>query len=190
MGASHSIWESETCHCHHRCIFWWPPVTVECPRTVAQSKAPLPKQAYLESLQRLQRFAIATDSCFRIPLTRVRFGLSPVLGLLPIIGDFAGLVLSFYVINEARRMQAPKGLQRRMVFNAVVEAVLGIVPFVGDAFDVWFKANTRNLALLTRYLEVQLEPPRQRSGSRLWLWLILLALLPLVWWLVMAQLAP
>lgn len=157
---------------------------------MSEPSDPLPKQAYRESLQRLQRFAVATDSCFRIPLTRVRFGLSPLIGLLPVVGDFAGLILSYYVINEARRMRAPKQLQRRMVVNALVEAVLGIVPFVGDAFDVWFKANTRNLALLTHYLEVQLEPPQQPSHSRLWLWLLVLALLPLAWLLVMGQLAP
>lgn len=130
-------------------------------------------EEYRAALDRLNRFAVVTDSCFRIPLTQIRFGLSPLIGLLPVIGDFAGLLLSFYVIAEARRLKAPRLLRWRMIFNAAVEAILGIVPFVGDAFDVWFKANTRNLDLLCHHLRVQLEPPPKRRD---WPWMLLAAL--------------
>ncbi len=138
-----------------------------------QQEQPLehqPTQDYAEALDRLNRFARITDSCFRIPFTRIRFGLSPLIGLVPVVGDVAGLILSIYVIVEARRLRAPRLLQLRMVFNAVVEAIGGLLPVVGDAFDVWFKANTRNLDLLCGYLRVQLEAPPRR---RYWPWLLL-----------------
>ena len=131
---------------------------------------PQSAQEYALALDRLNRFARITDSCFRIPFTRIRFGLSPVIGLIPVLGDIFGLILSVYVIVEARRLRAPRLLQLRMVFNAVVEAVGGVLPVVGDAFDVWFKANTRNLDLLCHHLRVQLEPPPRR---RYWPWLVL-----------------
>lgn len=148
------------------------------------------REAYRASLQRLQRFAVVTDSCFRIPLTRIRFGVGPMLGLVPVVGDFAGLILSFYLIAEARRMKAPGRLQWRMVGNALVDAVMGVLPFAGDLFDVWFKANIRNLELLKGYLEMQLAPPRPRHQNRLWRWFLLLALLVLAVWLVAMLLAP
>jgi len=128
---------------------------------------------YRAALERLDRFARVTDSCFRIPFTGIRFGVSPLIGLLPVVGDFAGLLLSLYVIAEAQRMRAPRLLRLRMVWNAIVEAVVGIVPLLGDAFDVWFKANTRNLDLLCGYLHVQLEPPQPHRN---WPWLVAVAL--------------
>lgn len=117
-------------------------------------------EQYRATLERLQRFARLTDSRFRIPFTSIRFGVEPLLGLAPVVGDVAGLALSGYVILEARRVKAPPLLQLRMLGNGAVDALGGIVPLVGDVFDVWFKANDRNVELLTRYLEQQLEPPR------------------------------
>ncbi|MGB3597831.1 MAG: DUF4112 domain-containing protein, partial [Pseudomonas neustonica] len=90
-----------------------------------------------------------------------KIGLEAVIGLLPVVGDFVGLVLSGYVLFEAQRAGASKDLRRRMLRNIVVDFVGGLVPVVGDAFDAIFKANTRNTRLLKNYLEEQLsiEPP-------------------------------
>ena len=122
-------------------------------------------EQYRATLQRLRRFASLTDSRFRIPFTSIRFGIGPVLGVVPVVGDLAGLALSGYVILEARRVRAPGLLQLRMLGNGVVDALGGVIPFVGDVFDVWFKANDRNVELLTRYLERQLTPaPSRRFG--------------------------
>ena len=117
------------------------------------------REHYRATLERLLRFARLTDSGFRIPYTSIRFGVGPLLGLVPVVGDLAGLALSSYVILEARRVQAPGLLQLRMLGNGVVDALGGVIPFVGDVFDVWFKANDRNVDLLARYLEQQLAPP-------------------------------
>ena len=120
---------------------------------------PTEDEHYRATLERLRRFARLTDSRFRIPFTSIRFGVEPLLGLVPVVGDLAGLALSGYVVLEARRVQAPGLLQLRMLGNGAVDALGGLIPFAGDVFDLWFKANDRNVELLTHYLEQQLGPP-------------------------------
>jgi len=157
---------------------------------MAKDHEPIGPEDYRESLERLNRFAYLTDSCFRIPFTRIRFGLSPLVGLIPIIGDLLGLVLSWFVIREARRLRAPRLMRLRMIIYALLEAILGIVPFVGDAFDVWFKVNTRNFNMLTGYLHEQLEPPEQAGVSLFWMTLAVMALVVFIGLLVLGWMAP
>lgn len=114
---------------------------------------------YEDTLARLDRFAVLTDSQFTIPFTRIKIGLDALIGLLPVVGDAAGLVLSAYVLIEALRLGVPRRLLGRMLFNVLLEFVVGIVPVLGDAFDVYWRANTRNTALLREHIGLQLEPP-------------------------------
>lgn len=115
------------------------------------------------TLNRLDRFSYYTDSNIRVPFTKFRFGLSPVIGLIPVIGDFAGLILSLYVLYEARKVGADRSLQRKMIRNMLIEFFGGILPLFGDAFDAVYKANTKNTRLLRNYLYRELgeEPPRR-----------------------------
>lgn len=143
------------------------------------------KQKERDTLRRLDWFSYYTDSNFRIPFTNVRFGISPMLGLIPGIGDFAGLLLSLYVLVEARRVGASGNVQRRIIRNMLVEFFFGLFPVLGDAFDVLYKANTRNTELLRRYLHEQLEiEPKRRFPWFTFIWLCGLILL-LVWLIVM-----
>lgn len=130
------------------------------------------RQDHEATLARLDRFSYYTDSNIRIPFTRFRLGLSPLIGLVPVIGDFAGLVLSLYVLKEARSVDAPKRIQARMIRNMLIEFVGGLIPVIGDAFDAIFKANTRNTELLRGYIHEQLEdvPPKKFPWMTL-LWL-------------------
>ncbi len=109
------------------------------------------------TLKRLDRFSYWTDSNIRIPFTSFRLGLSPIIGLVPVVGDFIGLVLSLYVLYEARRVGASKRVQLKMIRNMVIEFLGGLVPVIGDAFDAVYKANTRNTELLRAWLHEQLE---------------------------------
>lgn len=102
--------------------------------------------AHIQALSRLM------DSCFTVPGTNIRVGLDGVLGLLPVVGDVAGQLVSVYVITQARRLGAPAPVVARMIANTLADAILGSVPVVGDVFDALFKANMRNLALLNRHL--------------------------------------
>lgn len=137
------------------------------------------------ALARLDRFSYYTDSNIRVPFTRLRFGLSPVIGLVPVVGDLAGLLLSLYVLHEARKVNASKRIQAKMIRNMLIEFVGGLLPVVGDAFDAIYKANTRNTELLRVYLHQQLEdvPPNRFPWTTL-LWLS--AVIALLGWLAIA----
>ncbi len=140
-----------------------------------------------KTLSRLDTFSYYTDSNFRIPFTRVRFGLSPLIGLFPVIGDFAGLILSLYVLYEARKVGADGIVQRKMIRNMLIEFFGGLLPLVGDAFDALYKANTRNTELLRVYLKKELgEVPRTPFPwfTLLWLSLLLLVLSILIYRLI------
>ena len=83
-----------------------------------------------------------------MPGTRFRFGLDGLAGLLPGAGDAVMSAVSLYIVWEARNMGAPTSLLARMLANVALDTAGGAVPFLGDLFDVAFKANLRNLALL------------------------------------------
>lgn len=119
------------------------------------------QSAHRSTLDRLDRFSYYTDSNIRVPFTNIRFGLSPLIGLIPVIGDFAGLILSLYVLYEARKVGADRSVQRKMIRNMLIEFFGGLLPLFGDAFDAVYKANTKNTQLLRNYLYKELgeEPP-------------------------------
>ena len=123
---------------------------------------PKPSEARQRAiLARLDKFSRLTDSSIGIPFTRIRIGAEAVIGLLPVVGDAAGLVLSGYVLLEAQRAGASKAVKLQMLRNMGIDFIGGLVPVVGDAFDAVYKANTRNTRLLRNYLEKELaiEPP-------------------------------
>jgi Domain of unknown function (DUF4112) len=103
------------------------------------------------ALDRLDLLARTFDTAFVLPGTGVRFGVESLLRLIPGIGDAAASALSCYLLYEAFRLGVPKVLFARMVANVVLEGVVGVVPLAGDAFDVLFRANRRNVALLREH---------------------------------------
>ena len=115
-------------------------------------------------LARLKKFSRFTDNSIALPFTRFRIGVEPLIGLVPGIGDFAGLAMSCYVLWEAQRAGASGRIKRQMLRNMGIDFVLGLVPIVGDAFDAVFKANMRNTRLLRDFLnqELAVEPPPRR----------------------------
>jgi len=115
-----------------------------------------------DPLARARVLARLLDSAAGVPGTGIRFGLDPVLGLIPGLGDVAGAALSGYLVLLGARLGAPRAVVARMVLNVGIDAVVGAVPVLGDLFDVAWKANTRNLALLDRALE---RPAAARASS-------------------------
>lgn len=103
-------------------------------------------------LQELRRFAHLLDEAFRIPVIGYRVGLEPILGLVPIIGDVSGFLISGYLIVRAARLGLPRALVSRMIYNAVLDAAIGSIPIVGDIFDFFWKVNKRNMRLVERHL--------------------------------------
>ena len=99
-------------------------------------------------LKRLRRLAWLLDNAMRIPGIRTRVGLSGVLGLTPAVGDIATGALSMLIVAEAYRLGVPQPLLARMLANVAIEVGAGAVPVVGNLFDIAFKANLRNLAII------------------------------------------
>jgi hypothetical protein len=107
----------------------------------------------LATLNRIRKFSYLMDSAFRIPGTKFRFGLDPIIGLVPGAGDLVDTAFSAYLIYLATRFNIPPKTFRTMIYNIGLEAVIGSVPLVGDIFDAFYKSNMRNLALLEAHLE-------------------------------------
>jgi hypothetical protein len=99
----------------------------------------------------LRKWSVLLDSAFRVPGTNLTFGLDPVIGLIPWIGDVTTPLFSAVLLLHAVRMRIPKIVQIRMLMNAAIDLAIGIIPVVGDLFDFGWKANVRNLALLERH---------------------------------------
>ena len=106
-----------------------------------------------ERLAALDDLAHLLDSRWRIPGTGIRFGIDAVAGLLPGIGDAATGLVSAYIVLHGVRHRVPGHVIARMIGNVALDTVVGSVPIVGSLFDVFFKANNRNVRLLRRHLE-------------------------------------
>lgn len=107
---------------------------------------------YAAEVIEVQRLASLLDTRWRIPLTPIRFGVDPVLGLVPGAGDVVAGIISTYVIVKAHRLGVPKSLLVRMAGNVALDTLVGSIPILGTIFDVFYKASTRNLRLLATHL--------------------------------------
>jgi hypothetical protein len=118
-----------------------------------------------DRLHRLDWLSQLLDSAWSVPGTSYRIGLDGIIGLIPGIGDPLGTMLSSYLIFEAARMGAPTHILLRMVGNVAVESIVGVIPILGDIFDLAWKANVRNLALLRAHKDELIG--RERSSRKI-----------------------
>ena len=107
------------------------------------------KRQELEPLFRW--LALIMDNFLRLPGTQFRFGLDPLMGLIPGIGDTGSTIISAMALIAAARRGLPKILIARMSLNVLINEFVGIIPIAGDAFSFWFKSNARNYDLLRRH---------------------------------------
>ena len=108
--------------------------------------------------QRLARFEMLArllDIAFILPGTRIRYGVDGIIRLIPVVGDLVATAFALWLVREARALGAPWHVTARMLGNVAVDGVVGMVPLAGDAFDVLFRANMRNVRLLRRWLDRQ-----------------------------------
>jgi Domain of unknown function (DUF4112) len=122
--------------------------------------------ASLES--RFRWLALIMDDFLRVPGTKLRFGLDPIIGLVPGIGDVTSAIVSAVALVHAARSGVPKILLARMAMNILINELVGIIPGLGDAFSFWFKSNVRNYQLLRQY---SVAPAGSRRGD--WIFVIL-----------------
>lgn len=140
-----------------------------------------PDLKYVKYMTRLM------DSEFKLPGTKFRFGLDPILGLIPGVGDLASYAISGLIILYITRYGASRKVIYKMFGNVALDALIGSIPVIGHVFDFVYKANERNLKLLQEHYE---EGKHQGKGTKylaLFLvifFLILIALIILLWALI------
>jgi len=126
------------------------------------------------ALREVETLAWLLDNSIPVPGTGGRrFGIDAIIGLVPVVGDLVSGSIGLYVVWRASRMGLPRVVVVRMLANAALDLVIGSIPVLGDAFDLWFKANTRNLDLMRRHLE-RLDTSTRNE------WLILAGLVAVV----------
>jgi hypothetical protein len=114
---------------------------------------PPEEKARRASLEPLFRWlALIMDDFVRFPGTKFRFGLDPLIGLIPGLGDTASALVSAFSLVYAARCGVPRITLARMSLNILINEIVGIIPGAGDAFSFWFKSNARNYQLLQQHL--------------------------------------
>lgn len=93
------------------------------------------------------------DECIRVPGTSIRFGLDPIIGLLPYGGETLASLIGLVILGDARKKGLPFKTLARMGGNMLVNAGVGTIPILGDLFSVWFKSNTRNYRMINAFLD-------------------------------------
>lgn len=131
------------------------------PERFEESSTDVEVATRVRNVRALARFL---DSSIAIPGTNFRFGFDAVVGLVPVVGDVIGGVLSGYIVVQAARARVPVLTLARMLVNIGIDTVVGAVPALGDLFDAAWKANAKNAALLERHLAVAGPPTRLRRG--------------------------
>jgi hypothetical protein len=122
-------------------------------RNPASHPTPVRDETAGEALARLDTLATVMDSAFRIPGTNVVMGVDALLGLVPVIGDAISGAIGGYIIWEAKRLGVSRFLIARMTMNTTIDTVVGAIPVLGDVFDVAYKSNHKNVALLKSHIE-------------------------------------
>ena len=130
---------------------------------MSESAVPLVGVHAPRQIERLRSLSRLLDSAFVIPGTQYRFGLDALIGLVPGLGDAVSAVFSGYVILQASRLGAPRSVVTRMIANVAIDTLVGWIPVAGDLFDVAWKSNLKNVALLESHLR---QPAAARAGSR------------------------
>ena len=126
-----------------------------------------------ETRQRLEFLAWLLDSSIPVPGTRFTIGLDAIIGLVPFIGDLIGVLASSIILAEANRLGVSRSIMTRMAFNVAVEGIVGIVPLFGDLFDAGWKANQKNVRLLTDWMD---HPHKAERGSRWFVFFMVLGI--------------
>src|SRR5262245_17151750 len=131
----------------------------------------MPTERNQRSLDGLRRLARLFDAQFRVPGTDIRFGIDPLIGLVPGIGDLASRLLTIGILWHAAALRVPKVVLLRMVLNSLIDALVGALPVVGDLFDFAWRSSEWNMALLERH-----AMPGREATSGDYLFVIICAL--------------
>ncbi len=108
-----------------------------------------------QQLMQLKKLARLLDAAFVLPGTKLKIGIDPIVGLIPVVGDLLPALCSLYIIYVSKKLGVPRKILSLMYFNVVVDTFIGMIPILGDTFDAYWKSNIWNVSLLERCLENQ-----------------------------------
>lgn len=103
--------------------------------------------------RRIEAMEHLLERSFRIPGINYPIGLDSIVGLVPVVGDVVTAAMGSYIVWEARNLGLPKWKLWRMAGNIVFDTAVGAIPIAGDAFDLLFRSNTRNLRIVKKHLD-------------------------------------
>jgi hypothetical protein len=116
-------------------------------------KPKLPKKPSHPSIERARKMATLLDTSFEVPFTRIKIGLDPLLGMLPVGGDAISALMAAYIVWVAIELGLPQPVIYRLAANVILDSLIGLVPVVGDVADAFWKSNQRNLKILEEAYE-------------------------------------
>jgi hypothetical protein len=125
----------------------------------------------IPKMQWISRLSYLMDKQFRFPGTNFRFGLDPLLNLIPIAGDMTGLLISGGLLLAMVRKGASNKVVVLMTINILLDATIGAIPVIGQIFDFFFRANSRNIQLMREHY---LENKHQGSGKGVIVWAVVI----------------
>lgn len=174
MGTAHIMQRQASSNTSH------PPIVV------SKAGESVPRIGDLEQLARWM------DSCFEVPGTGIRFGFDAIIGLFPGAGDTLTAVVALYILSAATRYGVPRVTMLRMAMNIVIDLIIGSLPILGDFFDLAWRSNSKNVALLKAHASAAPgEVGRVRRGDWLFVGGIAIAILAILalaltttWWIV------
>jgi hypothetical protein len=161
-------------------------IPAEKPETIPVVVVRRERPQRFEMIDLLDGLSCLMDRCFEVPGSRFRFGINSFLLLLPGLGDAIASMISLFILSIALgHYRVPRIVAARMVINWLLDSAISSLPVVGNLWDVWFKADTRNVNLLRPYVSDEYERPPSTWGH--WVFvggvlLLFVAALALVAW--------
>ncbi len=146
-------------------------------------KKTAPRTGLPRELEWVERTSRVMDNAFRLPGTRFRFGLDPIIGLFPLLGDLVTFSISSMLVFTMVKRGISSRAAVKMLVNVAVDYIIGQIPLLGDLFDFGFKANTRNLEIMREYYE---EGKHQGSGKRMAIGVLVVLVLVMVLFFALA----
>ncbi|MDD5320573.1 MAG: DUF4112 domain-containing protein [Methylococcales bacterium] len=137
----------------------------------------------MKNIKQLEHWAWLLDNSIRIPGTSIKMGLDSLIGLIPGIGDITGGAFSSYILLQAVSTGVAPVIIARMVVNILLDTLIGMIPLVGDIFDIAFKANLRNIELITDYYNSPREAITRNTISIVLISISLISALALIIWI-------
>lgn len=132
------------------------------------------KKSINSRLKWVERISYLMDEQFRLPGTNFRFGLDPIINLIPVAGDLGGFAVSTMLLLTMAKHGVSRKVLIKMTLNIILDTAIGAIPILGNIFDFAYKSNTKNINLLKEHYD---EGKHQGSGTGIIVWIVIILLI-------------